>query len=75
MTYEMLREKAHRLVDSMSEARLENFVVRYDGNGSAKKPLSAENISEMLSLVGSCDFCETPASIQHFRKLTKDDVW
>ncbi len=35
MTYEMLREKAHRLVDSMSEARLENFVVRYDGNGCA----------------------------------------
>ncbi len=75
MTYEMLREKAHRMVDSMSEARLENFVVRYDGNVCAKKPLSAENISEMLSLAGSCDFCESPASIQRFRELTKNDVW
>lgn len=75
MTYEALREKAHDLVDSMSEARLENFVMRYDGGTSAKKPLSAKNIDEMLSCAAPCDFGESPASIQRFRELTKNDVW
>lgn len=75
MTYETLLEKAHDLVDSMSEARLENFVMRYDGNVSAKKPLSAKSIDEMLSRAAPCDFGENPASIQRFRELTKNDVW
>ena len=75
MTNETLLEKAHRLVDSMDETRLENFVIRYDGNASAKKPLSAENIDEMLALAAPGDFGESLASIQRFRELTKNDVW
>lgn len=75
MTYETLLEKAHGLVDAMSEARLENFVAHYDGRTSVKKPLSAKNIDEMLSCAAPCDFGESPASIQRFRELTKNDVW
>ena len=75
MTNETLLEKAHRLVDSMDETRLENFVIRYGGNTSSKKPLSAENIDEMLSLAAPGDFGESLASIQRFRELTKNDVW
>lgn len=75
MTYETLLEKAHDLVDSMSEARLENFVAHYDGGTSVKKPLSAENIDEMLSRAAPGDFGENPVSIQRFRELTKNDVW
>lgn len=75
MTCETLREKAHGLVDSMDMARLEHFVMRYGGNTSTKKSLSAENIDEMLSRAAPCDFGESPASIRHFRELTKNDVW
>lgn len=75
MTYETLLEKAHDLVDSMSEARLEQFMACYAGNVSAKKSLSAENIDEMLSCAAPGDFGENPASIQRFRELTKNDVW
>ena len=75
MTYEALLEKAHSLVDSMSAARLEHFVTRYEDDVSGKKTLTAENIDEMLSLAAPSDFGESPASIQRFRELTKDDVW
>lgn len=75
MTYETLLEKAHDLVDAMSEARLENFVMRYGDAVSVKKPLSAENIDGMLSCAVPGDFGENPASIQRFRELTKNDVW
>ncbi len=75
MTYETLLERAHSLVDSMDAALLESFVVRYDGGASVKKPLSAENIDEMLSCAAPSDFGERSASIQRFRELTKDDVW
>lgn len=75
MSYQTLLEKAHRLVDQMSEERLEQFVTRYDGAASAKKPLSAENINEMLSRAVPCDFGESPAAIRRFRELTKNDVW
>ena len=40
-----------------------------------EKPLSAGNMNEMLSLAASGDFGESPASIQRFRELTKDDGW
>lgn len=45
------------------------------GNTSAKNPLSAETIGEMLALAAPCDFGESSASIQQFKKLTKNDAW
>lgn len=72
---ETLLEKAHSLVDLMSASQLENFILRYSDNVSAKKPLSAKNIDEMLSVAAPCDFGESPASIGRFRELTKNDMW
>lgn len=49
MTYETLLEKAHDLVDSMSEARLENFVMRYDDAVSVKETHPLFQLAGILS--------------------------
>lgn len=40
-----------------------------------KKPLTAKNIKEMLSVSNDDDFREMPAAIEAIREITKDDVW
>ena len=49
MTYETLLEKAHRLVDSMDETRLENFVMRYDDTVSVKDAHPLFQLAGILS--------------------------
>lgn len=49
MTYETLLEKAHDLVDAMSEARLENFVMRYGDAVSVKETHPLFQLAGILS--------------------------
>ena len=49
MTNETLLEKAHRLVDTMDETRLENFVIRYDDTVSVKKTHPLFQLAGILS--------------------------
>lgn len=49
MTYEALLEKAHSLVDSMSAARLEHFVTRYEDDVSGKETHPLLQLAGILS--------------------------
>lgn len=46
---EVLLEKAHRLVDQMSEERLEQFVTRYGGAASMKETHPLFQLAGILS--------------------------
>lgn len=49
MTNETLLEKAHRLVDTMDETRLENFVMHYGDTVSAKETHPLFQLAGILS--------------------------
>ena len=49
MSYETLLEKAHQLIDSMSEERLENFVIHYDTDFSVKAEHPLLQMAGLLS--------------------------